>query len=1208
MRIKTFLLPLLTLAAVITCEPLLKLNPGDRIAIVGNGFGARMRYHGQLESMIHARFPNHKLKVRNFSWAGEEPSHRFRPHKYDWYGRRIIDTFKPNVFILCFGMNASFRGAGALKEFRDHYHWKIKDLRGRKYDKNLRFVLVSPIAQPFDPGGKLDHRNKLLKTFSDTVKRIAGEFKILFVDLYEPSRAWYQTSDAGELSHSGIHLTEEGYRLASAEIAGHLFGEVGIAPPGEPETVGKTAPEDRLTEEVRQKSRLFYHRYQPLNGRYVYSDEKRHYGDKSFKEESKKLDQIIAVHDRRIWALARGEEVSKKPDYSKTIRLKPERNDKPAKILTTAESQASFELPKGYQIHAFASEEKFPELRNPSCIVFDNEGRLWVSTMPGYPHFLPGSRFEGKILILEDTNSDGRADKSTVFADGLHHTLSFELGHGGAYVTQNADLLFFKDTNGDGRADERRILLQGFGTENSIHGNNSLVWGPEGALYFQHGNDIRSQVETPYGVKKFEHSTIVRYEPKTHKLEAHTRIEATNTWGHVFDKWGQNFLGEPMHARVFHVAPVASRLGFPHRHRLTKEIFKQHLRPISGLALVSSSQFPYYMQDRMVVANCLHLPMIRAHSLDDDGSTFKRTTEADFIRSKDKFFRPVGLRFGPDGALYIVDWCNPIIGHTQHSFRHPHRDKKHGRIWRVTNVLKRLLPSFQVKGATIPELLNQLSLLEDNARYRARRELGSRDSKKVVAAVKQWTKRLDLNSPERRRLALEGLWVLQHHHSPDEALLKKLLFASDYRVRAAATRVLRYWLNEIPGAAALLTKQANDPDPLVRLETINAASAFRDHRATEIVLETLRYHRDYALVHAFDESMRTLEPYIKSAILAGKEVCKDNPAGIKYILGRVNDHELVRLPRIKEVCKTILARDVVGLEHRMDALKKLAGFNSKPATAVLLDQLYGSEKAKKERVESLCALLPMLDKKELLAVTADLKKIAGEFPREIIREAALAALLTATGDVNGIYTESAKSIERLADFVNATRWLKNKAILKSMSPMIRPLVKGLPEHLDSNKQAPRGQIVRIELPHRGVLTLSEVQIFSGGKNIARGGTARQSSIDYNGPAHRAIDGKTDGIYNNRTSTHTNEEDNPWWEVDLGITHPIDTITIWNRTEGNHGGRLNNFKLTVLDQNRNVVFLSEKNPAPPKSVTLVLSFDPVKLISSAAARALPRLPK
>jgi glucose/arabinose dehydrogenase len=1196
LNIKTLLISILTLASVLTAEPLLKLNSGDRIAIIGNGFGARMRYHGQLESLIHARFPNHKLKVRNFSWAGEEPAHRFRPHRYDEYGRRVIDAFKPNVFILCFGMNASFRGEGRLNEFRDHYHWKINDLRGRNYAREQRFVLVSPIAQAFDPAGKLEDRNKLLNAYADMVKRVAGEFKFPFVDLYHSSRKWYQKTDPGKLTRSGIHLTEAGYRLASAEIVKQWLG------------AEETAFNQKLAAEVRLKSQLFYHRYQPLNGRYTYSDDKRHYGDKSFKEEAKKLDQIIALHDQRIWSLARGDEIKDEPDYSKTIKLKPEHSHKPANFLSPTESQLSFEIPKGYQIQAFASEEKFPELRNPSYMVFDNQGRLWVSTMPGYPQYLPGSKFEGKILILEDTDSDGSADKSTIFADGLHQTLSFELGHGGAYVSQNADLLFLKDTNGDGRADEHQILLQGFGTEVSIHGNNTFVWGPEGALYFQHGNWIRSQVETPYGVKKFEHSTIVRYEPKTHKLQAHARIDVTNTWGHVFDRWGQNFVAEPTHARVFHVAPTASRLDFPHRHPMTKELINQHLRPISGLTLVSSSQFPFYMQGKLVVANCLHLPMIKVHSIENEGSTFKQSREADFIKSKDKNFRPVGVRFGPDGALYIADWYDSIIGHAQHSFRHPHRNNKHGRIWRVTNVMKRLLPSFQVKGASITELLNQLRLNEDEARYRARRELGGRDSKQVVAAVKEWLKQISASDPERHSLALECLWVLQQHDSPDAALLEQLLFAPDYRVRAAATRSLRYWLNEIPDAAALLTRQADDPDPRVRLEAINAASAFHNYKGTEIVLETLRHHRDYALHHAFNESMRTLDPYIKTAILAGKEVCKGNPAGIRYILERVNDHDLVRMRRTREVCERILSRDVVGLEHRLDALKKLAGFYNKSAAAVLLDQLRNSEKAKKERTESLCSLLPMLDKKELLAVTEELKKIADEFPRDIIREAAIAALLTATGDVSGIYNESAKSVERLADFVNATRWLKEQAILKSMAPMIPPLLKALPEHLDSEIQIPIAQYVRVELPHRGVLTLAEVEILSRGKNVARGGAASQSSTDHNGLAPRAIDGNTDGRYGGGTSTHTKDEDNPWWEVDLGGVYPIDAITIWNRTEGNLGDRLNNFKLSILDRNRKVVFVIDKNPTSKQKVTLTLKFDPVKFISSAVALALPRLPE
>ena len=118
----------------------------------------------------------------------------------------------------------------------------------------------------------------------------------------------------------------------------------------------------------------------------------------------------------------------------------------------------------GYEVNLFASEREFRELAKPVAMTFDTRGRLWVLTAPTYPHYLPGRPPQDKLIILEDTNRDGRADKSTVFADGLYIPTGFELGDGGAYVSQQPNLVFLRDTNGDDRADERRIVLHGFGT------------------------------------------------------------------------------------------------------------------------------------------------------------------------------------------------------------------------------------------------------------------------------------------------------------------------------------------------------------------------------------------------------------------------------------------------------------------------------------------------------------------------------------------------------------------------------------------------------------------------------------------------------------------------------------------------------------------------------------------------------------------------
>src|SRR5262249_663787 len=131
------------------------------------------------------------------------------------------------------------------------------------------------------------------------------------------------------------------------------------------------------------------------------------------------------------------------------------------KITSPEESQATFKLAAGYECNLFASEVDYPDLKNPVAMTWDARGRLWVATMPTYPMYLPGTPPDDKILIFEDTNGDGKADKQTVFADHLYLPTGFELGHGGVFVGQEPNVVFLKDTNGDDHADTKEIILSG---------------------------------------------------------------------------------------------------------------------------------------------------------------------------------------------------------------------------------------------------------------------------------------------------------------------------------------------------------------------------------------------------------------------------------------------------------------------------------------------------------------------------------------------------------------------------------------------------------------------------------------------------------------------------------------------------------------------------------------------------------------------------
>ena len=168
---------------------------------------------------------------------------------------------------------------------------------------------------------------------------------------------------------------------------------------------------------------------------------------------------------------------------------------------------------------------------------FDAKGRLWVASSEVYPQIKPGEVANDKVVILEDTDSDGKADKTTVFADKLLIPTGVEPGDGGAYVANSTELVHLADTDGDGKADVREVVLSGFGTEDTHHILHTLRWGPDGMLYFNQSIYIHSHVETPWGVRRLGGGGIWQFRPESAWLDIFAR-GWWNPWGHHFDRWG----------------------------------------------------------------------------------------------------------------------------------------------------------------------------------------------------------------------------------------------------------------------------------------------------------------------------------------------------------------------------------------------------------------------------------------------------------------------------------------------------------------------------------------------------------------------------------------------------------------------------------------------------------------------------------------------
>ncbi len=659
---------------------------------------------------------------------------------------------------------------------------------------------------------------------------------------------------------NGVHLSDAGYRALAPVLDEALFG---------PRPIAKKVNQKALFDAVQEKNLQFFYDYRAVNGCYIYGGRKAPFGIVNFPAEFAKLRKMIQDRERRIWEIARGQSVPATIDDSNTGAFAQVETNFHGRIhITTPEEEIkTFTLPEGYAINLFASEVEFPALEDPVAMTFDAKGRLWVTVMPSYPMYLPGRKPNDKVLIFDDANGDGKADKCTVFADGLHVPTGIELGDGGVYLSQMPNLMFLKDTDGDDRADTRELIMHGFDTADSHHAMHAYTWDPGGALYWQEGTFHHSQVETPYGPQRVKEAGIFRWEPRTKKFDIFVSYGFANPWGHYVDAWGQNFVADASGGANYYGTAFSGQVVYPQKHGGMKQFFPMQWRPTCGCELVYSRHFPHETQGDYLLNNDIGFQGILRYRVKEDGSGFAGAAVEPLLRSSDPNFRPIALQFGPDGALYVVDWFNPLIGHMQHSLRDPNRDHTHGRIWRITYPRRPLVDRPKIAGATVPELLDLLKAYEDRARYRARRELRERPDQDVLSALAKWVTGLDTGDADYWRHMLEALWLHQSLDEIDVPLLKQILSCPEPKARAAATRVLCYWRDRVDESLELLRKQVNDDHPRVRLEAVRALSFFdggQAAKAQEIALESLVQPQDDYLEYTLNETTKTLDQRIKS--------------------------------------------------------------------------------------------------------------------------------------------------------------------------------------------------------------------------------------------------------------------------------------------------------------------------------------------------------
>ena len=529
---------------------------------------------------------------------------------------------------------------------------------------------------------------------------------------------------------------------------------------------------------------------------------------------------------------------------------------------------ASFAVDKQLQVNLFADESM--GIANPVCMRWDARGRLWVLCTWAYPQLKPGAKPNDKLLILEDTNGDAKADKIFTYIDGLNMPTGFALGHGGAYIGNGRELLHVRDTTGDGKADKRVVLFSGFGTGDTHQTINSFAWSPGGELFFSQGLHCFSRVQTPWGIRKLDEHGSWRLRPLRRQLHAHRRTSGGgNPWGFAFGDWGEPFIksngpgvSELLPGMVTSEQIVGGYWGGAVQIGATK--IKSMI-----IEIVDTPVLPKDFQGDFLIAGYFARNIARLRPT-VNGAGHKLQTLAPILTSTHNAFRPVDLNTGPDGALYVADWFNPIIGHYQASLRHPDRDKKHGRIWRITTKGQPLLKPPALAKMNAAQLCNQLPAPLRRTRKLAKLRLMDLPKAKAIAATQQWVDSLKPTDPALEAKLFEAIGVFESHEVVDRPLLERLLASKDYRARAYATRVVGRWHDRLKNPLALLRRSATDEHSRVRLEAIVAASDVREAESIAIAAQAADGSADRFITFAFKNAVHALASEWKPALLAGK--------------------------------------------------------------------------------------------------------------------------------------------------------------------------------------------------------------------------------------------------------------------------------------------------------------------------------------------------
>jgi len=1001
-RLLAFGLTLVLTLTARAAEPF-EIKDGDRVLFLGDTLLEREGTYGYLETRMHEQFPDRSFTVRNLAFSADTPKGwsraSFDPAAKGFERlKEQLALVKPTVVFLGYGMAASLqeitdrsgdptlnpdparygaepmsatRFKKELGELMDAINEVAaqnvpapanagndraslsgtavrgtataaeqsavvttaeaaaastkpnpRDAAGGKPVAKVRFVLLSPIrhedlraTRPTLPDPT--RHNELLAQYTKVIEELAQERGGRFWD----TRVLLDPDSYGQLTDNGIHLNETGYFQLAFRMHRPSSGLdwFGLKRP----TLSKDQRETLRTA-ITRKNELFFHRWRPANETYLFGFRKHEQGQNA--KEMPMFDPLIDTAEAEIDRLKRT------PATSAAA---------PAKVAAVPSAvptlpKPDFTVQDGYEISLWAEN---PLLYKPTQMNWDAQGRLWVASSALYPQIAPGGEATDTILVLEDTNGDGKAEKSTVFANGLLIPTAVQpvympgkegATRFGCYVGQSTELLYFEDTDGDGKADTRKIILSGFGTEDTHHIIHTLRRGPDRRLYFNQSVYIHSHLETPWGVVRLNSGGVFAWDPRNEKVEVVSK-GLWNTWGLQFDEWGEVFQTDGAGSTgITWSFPGATFAPFEGSRRTMQSISPGSYPKFCGLELVQSPHFPADWQGNAVTCD------FRAHRIVRFGITdlatgpkpqagYTTTEMPDLVRTSDVSFRPIDVKMGPDGAIYIADWSNPVINHGEVDFRDPRRDKTNGRIWRVSR--KDAAPA---KWQSLTEKKNSElldGLISPNLweKEQSRAVLGKRlvmeiEAKKMASLA---SGKVNLGSEDDRAQAELEAWYLQ---DPTDLRLREvamlestfltvgwsrfraLTASTEPRLHALVPRLMstitsrsrRHLPTPTPTPSVAnntipvrnlwsLPKLAADAHPRVQLRTLRTLARMPSVQSVDLILDTaVKTKDDPFLEYAAWLSINDLAAYWTKAIADGEWKIESREAQLEYGLNAID--------------------------------------------------------------------------------------------------------------------------------------------------------------------------------------------------------------------------------------------------------------------------------------------------------------------------------